>query len=56
MSKDEFLIKKKTAREILSIIEEIYFSEKYLDYRVNNGSNGTRDLIIEAIQSKYNIR
>lgn len=56
MTKDENLIKKKVARDILSIIEEIYFSEEYLDYRVNNGSNGTRDLIIEAVQSKYNIR
>ena len=41
-----------TAREILNIIEEVCFSKEYLQYRVNYGSNGQRDLIIRLINSK----
>lgn len=46
---------KSIAREILSIIEEICFSDKFKEYRINYGSNGTRDLIIKTIQEKYSI-
>lgn len=49
-------IEKRVAREILSIIENIYFSDEFKEYRVNQGSNGTRDLIIKSIQERYDIR
>lgn len=54
-AKDEVIIKKKVAREILSMIEEICFSKKFLEYRINNGSNGQRDLIIMNIKKRYGI-
>lgn len=53
--KSEDIIKKKVAREILSMIEKICFSEEFMEYRVNNGSNGQRDLIIENIKKIYSI-
>lgn len=44
---------RKAAREILAMIEEICFSEVYRCYRINRGSNGVRDLVIERIKEKY---
>ena len=41
------------AREILSYIEQVYFSEKFSQYRMNYGSNGQRDLIIKFIKENY---
>lgn len=52
---DEKIVKKRVAREILSMIETVCFSEKFRDFRVNKGSNGTRDLIIENIKNTYEI-
>ena len=49
-------IEKRVAREILSIIEKIYFSDEFREYRFRQGSNGTRDLIIRSIQERYDIR
>lgn len=49
------VITKKVARQILSMIETICFSEEFKEYRVNNGSNGTRNLIIENIKKTYGI-
>ncbi len=46
---------KRVAREILSIIEKICFSDEFRDYRVNNGSNGERDLIIKLIKERYEV-
>ena len=54
-TKDEIIVEKRVAREILSIIEEICFSEKYFQYRVDYGTNGRRDLIIANIKEKYGI-
>lgn len=51
----EDIVKKKVAREILSMIETIYFSEEFREYRVNYGSNGQRDLIIENIKKIYGV-
>lgn len=51
----EDIVKKKVAREILSMIETICFSEEFREYRVDNGSNGQRDLIIENIKKTYGI-
>ena len=48
-------IEKRVAREILSIIENICFSDEFREYRVNQGNNGTRDLIIKTIQERYNV-
>ena len=47
------LIEKRVAREILTMIESICFSEEYSDFRVNHGSNGERDLIISNIKTQY---
>lgn len=49
------VIEKRVAREILSIMERIYFSNEFTEYRVNYGSNGTRDLIIQTIKDKYGV-
>lgn len=49
------IIEKKVAREILSMIETVCFSEEFRDFRVNKGSNGTRDLIMENIKNTYEI-
>lgn len=46
---------RKAAREILSLIEEICFSEEYTDFRINKGSNGQRDLIIAKVKEKYSV-
>ena len=54
MSNEE-IIKKRVAREILSMIETVCFSEEFREYRVNNGSNGTRNLIIENIKKTYSV-
>ena len=47
------VIERRVAREILSMIDEIYFSDKYKEYRINYGSNGTRDLLINSIVNLY---
>lgn len=52
---DEECIKKRIARKILSIIEKICFSEEFKEYRINNGSNGERDLILKTIKEVYNV-
>lgn len=52
---DEKIIKKRVAREILSMIETVCFSEEFRDFRVNEGSNGTINLIIENIKNTYDI-
>lgn len=54
MTNDE-MIEKRVAREILSIIERVCFSDEYSKYRVDYGSNGRRDLIIRLIKQRYNI-
>lgn len=51
----ENVIRKRVAREILSMIETVCFSNEFSEYRVNNGSNGERDLIIENIKKTYDI-
>lgn len=50
---EEELIEKRVAIEILTIIESICFSEAYKDFRINQGSNGQRDLIISKIKEIY---
>ena len=52
---DKELFQRQAARDILSMIEEICFSKKWIDYRVNYGSNGQRGYIIHYIKRKYNI-
>ena len=52
---DRYITERKVAREILSIIEKICFSEEYKKYRINYGSDGERDLIITTIKNKYNV-
>lgn len=41
--------------KILSIIEKIYFSEEYFQYRIKRGSDGTRDLILKTIEEEFNL-
>jgi hypothetical protein len=47
------LTEKRVAREILTMIENICFSEEYSNFRVDEGSNGQRDLIITKIKEQY---
>lgn len=49
------IIEKRVAREILSMIELICFGDEYKEYRINQGSNGRRDLIIRNIKEKYDV-
>lgn len=44
---------RQAARDILSFIELVCFSEEYMQYRVKYGSNGQRDLIIDTIKERY---
>lgn len=37
------------------MIESICFSEEYRNFRINNGTNGTRHLIIRNIKEKYDV-
>ena len=53
---DKTIYQKITAREILNMIEEICFSKDYVDFRVSQGSHGQRDLLIEKIKEKYDIK
>lgn len=52
---NDTIIKKRTAREILSMIELVCFSDEYREYRIDNGSNGQRDIIIKMIKNNYDI-
>lgn len=52
---NEQCTEKRVAREILSIIEKICFSDEFREYRINNGSNGERDLIIKLIKERYEV-
>lgn len=52
---NEKYTEKRVAREILSTIERICFSEEFKEYRLNNGSNGTKDLIIKSIKERYEV-
>lgn len=52
---NEDIIKKQTAREILSMIENICFGKEFEQYRCDNGSNGTRNLIIQKIKDMYGV-
>lgn len=54
--KDIEIGSRKAARDILSKIEEVCFSEKYAQYRIDYGSHGERDLIIQWIRNKYHIK
>ena len=55
MSTNDKYIEKRVAREILNIIERVSFSEEYKKYRIDYGSNGQRDLIIQMIQERYGV-
>ncbi len=44
---------KRVAKEILSLMERVYFSDEYHDYRISYGSNGVRDLIMNTIEDRY---
>ena len=49
------IYQKQVAKDILLTIEKVCFSDAFLQFRVNNGSNGQRDYIINYIKNKYNI-
>jgi hypothetical protein len=48
-------IEKRVAREILNIIERISFSTEYKEFRMDHGSNGQRDLIIQMIKERFEV-
>ena len=50
---DYELGKTAAAREILNLLEEVYFSSEYSELRINHGSDGTRNFILNAIKEKY---
>lgn len=54
-TRSDVITRRKTAREILSMIEEVCFGEEYKQYRYDKGSNGTRDLVIQKIKDTYEI-
>ena len=56
MTTNDKYLEKRVAREILNIIERISFSEEYKEYRISYGSNGQRDLIIQMIKERYDVR
>lgn len=49
-------IEKRVAREILNIIEQIYYGKDYMEHRINYGSNGTIDLILSTIADRYDVK
>lgn len=51
----ENVIRRNVAREILSMIESVCFSDEFREYRVNYSSNGQRDLIIDNIKKMYDV-
>lgn len=55
MTTNDKYIEKRTAREILNIIERISFSEEYKEYRICHGSNGQRDLIIQLLKERFEV-
>ena len=50
---DKELIERIVAREILTMIEEICFSDEYKTFRIYRGTHGQRDLIMSNIKEKY---
>ena len=56
MTTNEKYLEKRVAREILNIIERVSFSEEYKEYRISHGSNGQRDLIIQMIQERFEVK
>lgn len=50
---DKEIYQKQAARDILSMIEEVCFSKNFIEFRVNYGSNGQRNYIINYIKRKY---
>ena len=52
---DKEIYQQQAARDILSIIEIVCFSKAFIKFRVNYGSNGQRDYIINYIKNTYNI-
>ena len=53
---NKIIYQKITAREILNIIEEVCFSEEYMDFRIKEGFYGQRDLLIKKIEEKYDVK
>lgn len=49
------VIEKRVARTILNLIERVYFSKEFFEYRCNYGSNGVRDLILNTIKETYDV-
>ena len=51
----EDVVSYNTASEIVKIINDVYFgtSKEAVDFRVNNGSNGAVQKIIDVIVEKY---
>ena len=56
LKRQEHFVEQRVAREILSKIEEVCFSRGFFDYRVNYGSNGQRDYILNWIKSRYEVQ
>ena len=49
-------IETQVAKEILDILNRIWFSDEYRTFRLNHGIKGQRDLILKIIKEKYGLK
>jgi len=47
--------KKELQERFYLLLKKICFSDEFKEYRINQGSNGTRDLIIKLIKERYEV-
>ena len=48
-------VERKVANDILKTINEVCFGKEYRDFRIDHGSNGQRDFIINFIKDNYGV-
>ena len=48
-------VERKVANDILKTINEVCFGKEYRDFRIDYGSNGQRDFIIDFIKDNYGV-
>lgn len=49
-------IETQVAKEILDILNRIWFSDEYKTFRLNHGIKGQRELILKTIKEKYGLK
>ena len=48
-------VERKIANDILKTINKVCFGKEYRDFRIDYGSNGQRDFIINFIKDNYGV-